>query len=37
MLLHGDAELAETDSQGRTALHDAVGSEDAGITGLLPR
>ena len=36
-LLHDGADLAETASQGRAALHDAAGSEDTGITGLLPR
>ena len=37
MLLHDGADLAETASQGRTALHDAADSADAGITGLQPR
>ena len=37
MLLHDGADLAETASQGRTALHDAAGGADTGITGLMPR
>ena len=37
VLLNSGADLAETDPQGRTALHYAATTEDAGITDLLLR